>query len=70
MEKETVSDLGTGLGETVVADKLSDEPIVSRGEQKAGKISDVFGLLKREDMPSLSIDEIKAITADAWAGRR
>jgi len=35
-----------------------------------GKISDVFGLLKQKDGPTLSIDEIGSIAARAWAGRR
>jgi hypothetical protein len=35
-----------------------------------GKISDVFDFLKREDGPSLSIEEINNIAARGWAGRR
>jgi hypothetical protein len=35
-----------------------------------GNISDVFGLLKNKTDRSLSIEEIKEITEQGWAGQR
>jgi hypothetical protein len=35
-----------------------------------GSISDVFDFLKRENGPSLSIEEINGIAARGWAGKR
>jgi hypothetical protein len=37
---------------------------------RTGKISDVFGMLKRADGPSLTIDEINEAIARGWAGDR
>jgi len=51
-------------------DKLPDGRIEVRAARPAGKISDVFNFLKREDGPSLSIEEINEIAARGWAGRR
>jgi hypothetical protein len=36
----------------------------------SGRISDVFGFLKRESGRSLSIDEMNQISAEGWAGKR
>jgi hypothetical protein len=41
-----------------------------KAARPTGKISDVFGFLKRENGPSLSIKEINEIAARGWAGRR
>jgi hypothetical protein len=41
-----------------------------RAARPAGEISDVFNLLKRENGPKLSIDQIGEIAAEGWAGRR
>ena len=35
---------------------------------KTGKISDVFGMPKREGQPALTIEEINEATARGWAG--
>ena len=34
------------------------------------QISDVFNFLRRENGPTLSIDEIDQLAAGAWAGKR
>jgi bifunctional DNA-binding transcriptional regulator/antitoxin component of YhaV-PrlF toxin-antitoxin module len=53
--------LGVRPGQQVTIEKLSDGRIIIKAFRPTGKISDVFGLLKREDSPSLSIEEIGAI---------
>ncbi len=45
-----------------------DERADTGAAQPNDKISEVFGLLKRDDGPCLSIDEIKEITEQGWAG--
>ena len=51
-------------------DKLPDGRIEVKAVRPTGKISDVFDFLKRDDGPSLSIEEMNDIAARGWAGRR
>jgi hypothetical protein len=51
-------------------EKLPDGRIEVKAARQAGKISDVFGYLKDEKGPSLTIDEINEIAEKGWAGRR
>jgi bifunctional DNA-binding transcriptional regulator/antitoxin component of YhaV-PrlF toxin-antitoxin module len=57
-------------GEKIAVEKLPDGRIEVRAARPKGKIADVFDLLKRENGPSLSIDEINKVAARGWAGRR
>jgi hypothetical protein len=50
-------------------DKLPDGRIEMKAARPAGKISDVFNLFKKQDGPSLSIDDINEIARRGWAGR-
>ena len=70
LRKDLLKHLGVHPGEKIVVDKLPDGRIEVRAARPAGKISDVFNFLKREDGPSLSIEEINEIAARGWAGRR
>jgi hypothetical protein len=52
-------------------DKLPDGRIEVKAARSTGKISDAFGLLKsKRKGPVLSIEDINAITARGWAGKR
>jgi hypothetical protein len=46
------------------------EPIGVENRRPTGKISDVFGLLKKEDSPVQTIEEINEAARRGWAGRR
>jgi AbrB family looped-hinge helix DNA binding protein len=70
LRKDILNHLGVHPGEKVAVEKLPDGRIELRAEQAAGKISDVFGLLKRKGGPSLSIEEINEAAKRGWAGRR
>jgi hypothetical protein len=51
-------------------DKLPDGRIEVKAARPSGKISDAFGLLKSENGPVLSIEDMNRIIADGWAGKR
>jgi AbrB family looped-hinge helix DNA binding protein len=70
LRKDLLQHLGVQPGEKVAVDKLPDGRIEVRAARPAGKISDVFNLLKRKGGPSLSIEEINKIAARGWAGKR
>jgi len=53
--------LGLQSGQQITIEKLSDNRIVMKAFRPTGKISDAFGFLRREDGPSLSIEEISAV---------
>jgi hypothetical protein len=57
-------------GEKIIVDKLLDGRIEIKASRRTGKISDVFDFLKRENGPSLSIEEINDAVRQGWAGRR
>jgi AbrB family looped-hinge helix DNA binding protein len=70
LRKELLQHLGVHPGDKVTVDKLPDGRIEVKAARPTGKISDLFGFLKRENGPSLSIDEINKIAARGWAGKR
>ncbi len=70
LRKDLLAHLGVLPGDKVSIEKLPDGRIEVRAAKPTGKISDIFGLLKREDGPVLSIEEMNEITADGWAGKR
>jgi acylphosphatase len=62
--------MGVRPGEKISVNKLPDGRIEVKAARPSGQISDVFNFLKREDGPSLSVDEINRIAAEGWAGKR
>lgn len=62
--------LGVRPGEKIDVEKLPDGRIEVKAARPKGKISEVFGCLKDEKGPSLTIDEINKIAEKGWAGRR
>lgn len=70
LSKNLMKHLGIRPGEKIAVAKLPDGRIEMRAARPTGKISDVFGLLKKKDGPSLSIEDINRIAAEGWAGKR
>jgi AbrB family looped-hinge helix DNA binding protein len=70
LRKDLLKHLGVHPGEKVIVDKLPDGRIEMKALRPTGNISDVFDFLKRENGPSLSIEEINGIAARGWAGKR
>ncbi|HEX4767335.1 MAG TPA: AbrB/MazE/SpoVT family DNA-binding domain-containing protein [Lichenihabitans sp.] len=63
-------DLRRQPDEQLSEDELFDGRTEVSAAEPTGQISDAFGFLKREDGPSLSIEEINWIAAEGWAGKR
>jgi antitoxin component of MazEF toxin-antitoxin module len=70
LRKDLLKHLGVHPGEEVTVEKLPNSRIQVKAARPTGKISDVFDFLKEENSPSLSIEEMKEVTAQGWAGRR
>lgn len=70
LRKALLRHLGVHPGEKITVHKLADGRIEVRAARPTGKISDVFGFLRRENGPSLSIEEMNQVAARGWAGKR
>ncbi|WP_428534745.1 AbrB/MazE/SpoVT family DNA-binding domain-containing protein [Rhodopila sp.] len=70
LRKDVLAHLDVRPGDKISVDKLPDGRIEVKSARPTGRISELFGLLKRENGPSLSIDEMNQISAEGWAGKR
>lgn len=70
LRKDVLQHLGVVPGEKIAVEKLPDGRVEVRAVRKTGRISDVFDFLKKEQGPSLSIEEINELAAEGWAGKR
>jgi hypothetical protein len=68
LRRDLLNHLGVHPGEKITVDKLPNGRIEVRAARPTGEISDVFGFLKREHGPSLSIEELNEAAARGWAG--
>ncbi len=68
LRRELLRHLGVSPGEKVDVDLLPGGRIEVRATRRTGKISDAFGMLRREGQPTFTIDEINEATARGWAG--
>ena len=70
LRKSLLKHLGVHPGEKISLEKLPDGRLEVRAVRTAGSISDAFDFLKREDGPTLSIEDMNGIAARGWAGER
>ncbi|MEI9992123.1 MAG: AbrB/MazE/SpoVT family DNA-binding domain-containing protein [Rhizomicrobium sp.] len=69
LRKEVLRDLGVAPGDDILLEKLPDGSYLMRPRPK-GKISDVFGMLKRPGQRPVTIEEMNEAIAEGWAGKR
>ena len=70
LRKDLLQHLGAHPGTKLDVNKLPDGRIEVRAMAAKGKISDVFGMLKREGQKPVSIDEMNEAIAKGWAGQK
>jgi bifunctional DNA-binding transcriptional regulator/antitoxin component of YhaV-PrlF toxin-antitoxin module len=70
LRKDLLEHLGVHPGEKIAVNKLPDGRIEMKAVRSTSRISDAFGLLKKQDGTSLSIEEMSKIAARGWAGKR
>ena len=61
LDDDLLEHLGARPGQHITFEKLANGRILLKSGRPTGKISDVFGFLRRKDGPLLSIEEISAI---------
>lgn len=69
LRKGLLEHLGVQPGDKITMSKLPDGRLEVKAVRPTGDIADAFDFLKREDGPSLSIEEMNAIAARGWAGK-
>ena len=70
LKQELLRHMNIAPGQKVEVDTLPDGRITIGAPMKQGSIDDFIGSLKRNGGPRLTIEQIKKITEDAWAGKR
>ncbi len=70
LRKDLLKHLGVHPGAKLTVEKLPDGRIEIKAVRPTGNISDVFNFLKKNDGPSLSIEDINKVAARGWAGKR
>lgn len=68
LRADVLRHLGVAPGDRVEVEKLPGGGVAIRAERPRGSISDVFGMLKRDDGICLTIEEMNEEIAKAWAG--
>ena len=70
LRKDVLQHLGIQPGDRITVDKLPNGRVMVRAAPPSGRISNAFGMLKRDGGPFLSIENMNKITAEGWAGSR
>ena len=70
LSKDLMNHLGVRPGGKIAVEKLPGGRIELKAAQPTGNISEVFGLLKRKNGPSFTIEKMNKLIARGWAGKR
>jgi bifunctional DNA-binding transcriptional regulator/antitoxin component of YhaV-PrlF toxin-antitoxin module len=69
LRKDVLAHLGVGPGDKILFETLADGRVeMKKSVQKTGKWSDIAGMLKQENGPVLTIEEMNEIIEKGWAG--
>ncbi len=69
LRQNLLQHLGIRPGSKIAVHMLPDHSIKIEAAKPKSKISNAFGLLKREGQPAVSIEDMNAAIADGWANR-
>ncbi len=69
LRKELLRHMGVHPGDKISIDTLPGGEVRIRAVRPKGKISDAFGMLKREGQRSISIEEMNETIRKGWAGQ-
>lgn len=70
LRRDLLQHLGVKPGDKITVDQRPDGRIDVSAQRGSGKISDVFGILKRPGQRVVTIEEMNEVIADSWAGGR
>ena len=70
LRKEVLEHLGVKPGDKIDVELAPNSKAVVRAQKPKRSIESLFGMLKREGEEPLSLEDIKRITEESWAGIR
>lgn len=70
LRKDILQHLGARPGDKILVEKLPDGRVGLKASRPTGKLSDIFGILKKKGRRALSLEEIKEISAQGWANKQ
>lgn len=70
LRKDLLEHLGVGPGDRLAVEYMPGRRIRLRRAGPKGDISVFFGMLADKTNVSMTIDEMNAVIANAWAGKR
>ncbi len=70
LKRDVLRHLGVKPGGKIAVNILPDGKATMQAVPPDKGIESIFGLLAHPDNPILTIEDIKKITEDAWAGKR
>jgi bifunctional DNA-binding transcriptional regulator/antitoxin component of YhaV-PrlF toxin-antitoxin module len=68
LRKDLLQHLGIHAGAKLTVHKLPNGRLEVEASRPKGKITEAFGMLKREGCKPVSIDEMNDVIARGWAG--
>lgn len=68
LKRELLRHMGVLPGQQIEIVEMPGGELRVRAVKRTGKISDVFGLLKRESREPVSIEQMNEAVAKGWAG--
>ncbi|PKP92778.1 MAG: transcriptional regulator [Alphaproteobacteria bacterium HGW-Alphaproteobacteria-16] len=69
LRKNLLRHLGVHPGQQIEVVELPGGELRVRAVKRTGKISDAFGMLKREGQRTVSIEEMNEVIEKGWAGQ-
>ncbi|ULJ64738.1 AbrB/MazE/SpoVT family DNA-binding domain-containing protein [Wielerella bovis] len=70
LKRDLLQHLGIQAGQRITIDKLPNGTLNIQAEQNTGKIDDFIGKFAGRLAQPISLDEMNAITEQAWAGEK
>jgi bifunctional DNA-binding transcriptional regulator/antitoxin component of YhaV-PrlF toxin-antitoxin module len=70
LRQDFLKHLGVQPGDKISVEKLPDGRVEVKAARPKGHISEAFNFFRRENGPSLTIEEINELAAAGWAGKR
>ena len=70
LRRELLDELGVGPGDRIVVEPVAPGRVEIRRAERPGGLAAFVGRLKQAGGPALSLEDIRRIAREGWAGER